>query len=80
MISVRTEEERKEKIIKYTQHQLEELERRISECDYIEDIDGNLVYIPDSYPDERRECESAKMKWEVLLSLLTYEPPFMVLD
>ena len=80
MISVKTEADRKQEAIKFCKSQIEELDRNIGECDYVEDVNGKLVYMPNSYPDERREYEHEKRQWEIMLNLLTYEPPFTMLD
>lgn len=80
MISIKTEADRKPEAIKFCKAQLEELDRNIAGCDYIEDVNGKLVYMPNSYLDERREYENEKRQWEIMLNLLTYEPPFTMLD
>ena len=80
MISVKTEAERKQEAIKFCKSQIEELDRNIVECDYIEDVNGKLIYMPNSYPDERREYKPEKRQWEIMLNLLTDEIPFTMLD
>ena len=80
MITVKTEAERKPAAIAFVKNQIEELNRNINECDYVEDINGKLVFMPNSYPDEKRELEHEKRQWEIMLSLLTNEPPFTMLD
>ena len=80
MISVKTEADRKPEAIGFVKARIEELDRSIAECDYIEDVNGKLVFMPNSYPEERREYEHEKRQWEIMLNLLTYEPPFTMLD
>ena len=80
MITVKTETDRKQEAIKFVKGQIEELDRNIGECDYVEDVNGNLVFMPGSYPDEKREYQHEKRQWEIMLNLLTYEPPFTMLD
>ena len=80
MITVRTEADRKQEAITFVKNQIAELERNIKECDYVEDVNGNLEYMPNSYPDEKREYQHEKRQWEIMLNLLTYEPPFTMLD
>ncbi len=80
MITVRTEADRKQEAITFVKNQIAELDRNISECDYVEDVNGNLEYMPNSYPDEKREYQHEKRQWEIMLNLLTYEPPFTMLD
>lgn len=80
MITVRTEADRKQEAITFVKNQIAELERNIKECDYVEDVNGNLEYMPNSYPDEKREYQHEKKQWEIMLNLLTYEPPFTMLD
>ena len=80
MITVKDEAERAREAIKFCEKKLEELDRNISECDYTEDINGKLVYTPNSYPEERREYQHEKRQWEIMLNLLTYDPPFTLLD
>lgn len=80
MITVKTEADRKQEAIKFCKEKIEELDRSIGECDYIEDVNGKLVYMPNSYPDERREYQHEKRQWEIMLNILTYEKPFTMLD
>lgn len=80
MITVKTEAERKPAAIAFVKSQLEELERNIKECDYVEDVSGNLIYEPGSYPEEKREYQHEKRQWEIMLDILTNEAPFTMLD
>ena len=80
MINVKTENERKPAAIAFVKSQIEDLDRNIKDCDYVEDVNGNLVYMPNSYPEERREYQHEKRQWEIMLDLLTNEPPFTMLD
>ena len=80
MITVKTEAERKPAAIAFVKGQIEELDRNISECDYVEDVNGNLIYEPGSYPDEKRQYQHTRRQWEIMLDLLTNEAPFTMLD
>ena len=80
MITVRTEAERKPAAIAFVKSQIEELDRNIGECDYVEDVNGKLVFMPNSYPDEKREYQHEKRQWEIMLDILENEPPFTMLD
>lgn len=80
MITVKTEAERKPAAITFVKGQIEELDRNIRECDYVEDVSGNLIFQPGSYPDEKREFQHTRRQWEIMLNLLTNEPPFSMLD
>ena len=80
MITVKTEAERKPAAIAFVKGQIEELDRNIRECDYVEDVSGNLIYEPGSYPDEKHEFQHTRRQWEIMLNLLTNEPPFSMLD
>ena len=80
MITVRTEAERKPAAIAFVKNQIEELDRNIGECDYVEDVNGKLVFMPNSYPDEKREYQHEKRQWEIMLDILENEPPFTMLD
>ena len=79
MISVKNEAERIPTAIDFAKKQICELQRRISECDYDEDINGNLVYAPGGYTEERAEYEDQLRQWEIMLRLLTYKTPFSCL-
>lgn len=79
MISVKNESERIPTAIEFTKKQIYELKRQISECDYDEDIDGNRVYAPGGYTEERAEFEDQLRQWEVMLQLLTDRTPFSCL-
>ena len=76
---VKNETERKAEAIKYAKSIIEDLEREIHECDYVEDINGNLVYERGAYAEEKRALENEKYKWEKMLQLLTMEAPFSML-
>ena len=80
MITVKTEKERKPAAIAFVENQIEELDRIIRSCDCVEDVNGNLIYEPGSYPLEKREYQHIRRQWEILLDLLTNEPPFTMLD
>lgn len=80
MITVKIEADRIKEAISFAKNQIEELDRNIRECDYIEDVNGKLVYMPGSYTDEKRGFQHEKRKWEIMLNLLTYKPPFTMLD
>lgn len=56
--------------VKYAQKQIEDLYRKIHECDYYEDVNGCLVYCPGSYADEKREYTYEREKWENILTVL----------
>lgn len=80
MITVKTEADRKPAAIAFVKSQIEELERNIKECDYVEDVSGNLVFMPNSYAEEKRLFQHDKRQWEIMLDVLTNEPPFTMLD
>lgn len=56
--------------IKYAQKQIEDLDRKISECDYYEDVNGNFVYAPGSYAEEKRQYVNDRECWENILTVL----------
>ena len=80
MISVKNEADRKAEAIKFAKSKIEELDRNIAECDYIEDVNGKLVFMPNSYPEERREYQHEKRQWEIMLDIMTREAPFSIMD
>ena len=80
MITVKTEADRIKEAISFAKNKIEELDRNIGECDYVEDVNGKLIYMPGSYPDEKREYQHERRQWEIMLDLLTNEPPFTMLD
>ena len=53
-MTIRTEGERIEIALEYIKRQIEELQREINGCDYYEDVNGNMVYEPNSYAAEKR--------------------------
>ena len=79
-MTIRTEQEQNAEAIRYTQERIRELRRMIRECDYSEDVDGNLVYDPGNYGPERRELAASLREWERLLSLLTESLPCSFID
>lgn len=80
MIMVKSEADRKQEAIKFIKSKIEELDRDIADCDYVEDVNGKLVFMPNSYPDERREYQHEKRQWEIMLDIMTRETPFSMLD
>ena len=80
MITVKTEADRIPAAVAYVKRQIEELDRNIAGCDYVEDVNGRLVFMPGSYPEEKQEYEHEKRQWEIMLNLLTDDPPFTMLD
>lgn len=80
MIYAKTETERMREAIAFAKKQLEETERKIHECDFVEDVNGRSVYAPNSYSDEKAEFENEKRNWEIMLDILTMKTPFSLLD
>lgn len=80
LISIRTEEERNKEVLNFINEQIEELERNINSCDYVEDIDGNLQYLPDSYLDEKRQYDYMLRKWKILLTMISSNLPLTMFD
>ena len=79
-VTVRTEQERMDTAVEYIKRQIDELQREINSCDYYEDVNGNMVYEPNSYAAEKREFETEKRKWEIMLGIMTRDCPFTMLD
>ena len=77
---ITTEQERTAAAIRYAEEQIRDLQSAVRLCDYAEDVDGNLVYEPGSYPEEKRELSAQLRDWEKLLSLLTGNLPFGFID
>ena len=71
MTTIYTEQERKAEAVRYVGERINNLRSAIHLCDYYEDIDGNLVYEPGSYPQEKRELQASLREWETLYMLLT---------
>ncbi len=71
-MTITTEQERTAAAIRYAEEQIRDLQSAVRLCDYAEDIDGNLVYEPGSYPEEKREfsaqlwgAREAPARWAV---------------
>ena len=79
-VTIRTEQERMDAALSFIKNQIAELQREINECDYYEDVNGNMVYEPNSYAAEKREFEAEKRNWEIMLDILTRDCPFTMLD
>ena len=75
-ITIRTEADRQREAIAFAQRQIAEYNRRIEEYNYSEDVNGNPVYTPWAYSEEKQECVEAKREWAFLLKLLTEQAPF----
>ena len=69
-ITIENEASRKEAAIQYVEDQIQDLKRCIGECDYIEDVNGNLIYEPGSYAEEKREYNHQLIRWECILKIL----------
>ena len=80
MIRIKTETDRIPEAINFAKRQIADLDRKIRECDYIEDINGKLIYCAGSYSEERREYEHEKAQWETMLKILTFSAPCSMLD
>ena len=80
MVRVTNEAERLTEAIAYTKKQISDLERKMRECDYVEDVNGHVTYMPGCYTYEKREYEIEKLNWELMLNLLTMEAPFRMSD
>ncbi len=80
MIEIRTEEDRKREMLNFINRQIDELKRNIWGCDYIEDVNGQLQYLPGSYIDEKREYEHNLRQWEILKEMLTSDMPVLMFD
>ena len=78
MIRITSETERQEAVIRFVKEQISELEKCIMECDYSENVNGELVYEPGCYPEEKRQYQQEKRRWDILLDMLTGEAPFSV--
>lgn len=79
-INVKTEADRLPAAVVFAKDQIDDLNREIYECDYIEDVNGDRVYAPGSYAEEKRDLEHEKRRWEIMISLLTSKPPFSQQD
>ena len=79
MIHVTTEEERIPKCIEYIKIVIEDLNREIAECDYIENVNGKKEYFPNAYSDEKAQLCTERYKWQKMYDLLTREAPFSIL-
>ncbi len=80
MIHVKTEDQRIPMTVSFVRDSIADLDREIRDCDYMEDPYGNLVYSPNCYAEEKRMFEAERRKLEIILNLLTREPPFSVMD
>lgn len=80
MIRIETEDRRVPTTVEYIKNCIEELERKIHDCDYEESPDGKLLYSPNCYSYEKRLFEAEKNKLEIVLELLTCEVPFSVME
>lgn len=80
MVHVKNESERKAEAIRFCENTIKDLQMEINSCDYVEDINGKLVYMPNSYTEEKRMFEAEKRKWEIMLDILTREYPFHLID
>lgn len=79
-ISVKTESERLNEAVMFVKAKLEDIDRSIKECDYYEDVNGNLVYAPGSYAEEKREYQKERDNWDIMLNILTRKAPFSMCD
>lgn len=79
-VTIRTEQERMDAALSFIKNQIAELQREINGCDYYEDVNGKMVYEPNSYAAEKRGFEAEKRKWEIMLDIMTRERPFTMLD
>lgn len=80
MICVNTESQRTAATIDYIKVSIEDLERKIYDCDYEEDPAGNMVYSPNCYAYEKSMYQSEKKKLEIIMELLTRKVPFTMMD
>lgn len=80
MITIKTEADRMPAAIAYARSRLDELNSKIKECDYVEDVNGKLIYEPGSYSEEKREYEHEARQWEIMLRILEGKTPFSTLD
>ena len=78
-VTIRTEQERMDAALSFVKEQISELQMGINGCDYYEDVNGNMVYEPNSYVAEKKELEAEKRKWEIMLDIMTRERPFTIL-
>ena len=78
--TINTEAERLPSALEYVNGRIAELDFEIAGCDYYEDIDGNMIYEPDSDPREKQRFEAEKWKWMTLRQILTQKAPFTAFD
>jgi len=79
-IVIDTEEKRLPAAIAFVKERIEDLDREIRSCDYYEDPNGELVYQPNCYAEEKRQLQSERDGWQTMLNVLTIKPPAVVVD
>ena len=78
MINVKSESQRIAVAIDFVKTSIEELNREIRECDYEEDPEGNMIFSPNCYFEEKQMYLAVKRKLEIVSELLTREIPFTI--
>ena len=77
---INSEEERKSEAISYVQERIYYYTADLGRLDWSEDVDGNWVYEPGNYSEERRTLSASLREWEKMLSILQKEIPFHIDD
>ena len=76
MTYITTESERSQAAIRFVQERIDNLRAEIRQCNYSEDVDGNPMWAPGDYSEEKQLLTAALREWERMLTLLQGGLPF----
>lgn len=73
--AIPNEESRIPVALQYIADQIKEIDRMLFEYDYYEDPDGNMVYSPFDYLDEKCELKNQRAILQMIQDMLTEKTP-----
>lgn len=80
MITIVKSSDRLPEALRYARGIIEELDRQIEDCDWIEDPEGRMIREPGAYAAEKRELSNQLHQWELLARILTSAAPVVIPD
>ena len=80
MIYIKTNADRIPEAVRFIDKKLEEIGQYLHGLDYSEDVNGNLIYTPGFYSEERQPYEDEKTHLEIIRRILTCSPKSTVPD
>lgn len=73
--TIETSAERKKEAVRYITERIDKLNYQIKQCDYTEDVDGNPIYQPDAYYEEKCGYLVRRKEWETILRIVSSKLP-----